>query len=165
MRGRWRSLYLQPVTITFYKSYTVIEAYSSFSRSLYFTRHPTQINIKVHILSKRLQFLFDTCGASLFNFWNYFVWLRITDGGSVPEMDMWSIFGIKSDWNWCIYLSTNPYINDCHCWWISGYPTARCSYIVRSMSVDSHGFDSIKLLIETEITWVHYHPFWLQLLF
>ena len=35
--------------------------------------------------------------ASLFNFLNYFVWLRITDEGSVPEMRIWSILSIKSD--------------------------------------------------------------------
>ena len=28
---------------------------------------------------------------SLFNFLSYFVWLRITDNGSVPEMRIWSI--------------------------------------------------------------------------
>ena len=36
-------------------------------------------------------------GASLFNFWNYFVWLRITDEGSVPKMRIWSILLITSD--------------------------------------------------------------------
>ena len=35
--------------------------------------------------------------ASLFTFLNYFVWLRITDEGSVPEMRLWSILLIKSD--------------------------------------------------------------------
>ena len=43
--------------------------------------------------------------ASLFNFLNYFVWLRITDEGSVPEMRIWSILLIKSDLKWCIHLS------------------------------------------------------------
>ena len=28
---------------------------------------------------------------SLFNYLNYFVWLMITDEGSVPEMRIWSI--------------------------------------------------------------------------
>ena len=28
---------------------------------------------------------------------NYFVWLRITDEGSVPEMRIWSILLIESD--------------------------------------------------------------------
>ena len=38
-----------------------------------------------------------TFGASLINFFNYFVWLRITDEGSVPEMRIWSILLINSD--------------------------------------------------------------------
>ena len=33
---------------------------------------------------------FGTFGASLFIFLNYFVWLRIIDEGSVPEMRIWS---------------------------------------------------------------------------
>ena len=35
----------------------------------------------------------------------YFVRLRITDEGSVPEMRIWSILLIKSDFKWCIHLS------------------------------------------------------------
>ena len=31
-----------------------------------------------------------------FNFWNNFVWLRINDEGSLPEMRIWSILLIKS---------------------------------------------------------------------
>ena len=40
-----------------------------------------------------------------FQLLNYFVWLRITDEGSVPEMRIWSILLIKSEWKWCIHLS------------------------------------------------------------
>ena len=47
---------------------------------------------------------FGTLGASILNFWNYSVWLRITDEGSVPEMRKWSIMLIKSDLKWCIHL-------------------------------------------------------------
>ena len=47
---------------------------------------------------------FGTFWASLFNFFNYFVWLRITDEGSVPETRIWSILLIKSDFKWCIHL-------------------------------------------------------------
>ena len=51
-------------------------------------------------------------GVSLFmhfryhisTFLNYFVWLRITDEGSLPEMRIWSILLIKSDLKWCIHL-------------------------------------------------------------
>ena len=36
---------------------------------------------------------------------NYFVWIRVTDEGSVPEMRIWPILLIKSDLKWCIHLS------------------------------------------------------------
>ena len=36
----------------------------------------------------------------------YFVWLRITDEGPVPEIRIWSILLIKSDLKWCIHLSS-----------------------------------------------------------
>ena len=54
--------------------------------------------------------LFRHFGASLFNFLNYFVWLRITDEGSVPEMRIWSILLIKSDLKWCTHLSRRLFI-------------------------------------------------------
>ena len=38
------------------------------------------------------------------NILNYFVLLRITDNGSVPEMRIWSILLIKSDLKWCLHL-------------------------------------------------------------
>ena len=34
-----------------------------------------------------------------FNLFNYFLWLRITDEGSIPEMRIWSILLIKSALN------------------------------------------------------------------
>ena len=37
-------------------------------------------------------------------FFNYFLWLRITDEGSIPEMRIWSILLIKSDLKWCIHV-------------------------------------------------------------
>ena len=43
--------------------------------------------------------------AIIFNVWNHFVWLRITDEGSLPEMRIWSILLIKSDLKWSIHLS------------------------------------------------------------
>ena len=48
-----------------------------------------------------------------FQLLNYFVWLRITDEGSLPEMRIWSILLIISDLKWCIYLSRSlfPYFN------------------------------------------------------
>ena len=44
-------------------------------------------------------------GHHFSSFLNYFVWLRITDEGSVPEMRTWSILLIKSYLKWCIHLS------------------------------------------------------------
>ena len=62
--------------------------------------------------------------TSLFNFLNYFVWLRIADEGSVPEICIWSILLMKSDLKWCIHLDLFLYFNhfthalgECHCWW------------------------------------------------
>ena len=49
--------------------------------------------------------LFRYFGGTIFNFLNYFVWLRITDEGSVPEMRIWSVLLIKSDLKLCIHFS------------------------------------------------------------
>ena len=40
----------------------------------------------------------------LFKLLNYFVWLRITNEGSVPEMRIWSILLIKTALKWYIQL-------------------------------------------------------------
>ena len=45
-----------------------------------------------------------------FHLLNYFVWLRITDEGSVPEMRIWSILLIKFDLKWCIHLSRSLFL-------------------------------------------------------
>ena len=47
---------------------------------------------------------------SIINFVNYFIWLKITDEGSVPEMRIWSILLIKSDLKWCIHLSRSLFL-------------------------------------------------------
>ena len=49
-------------------------------------------------------------GTSLSNILDYFVWLRIPDEGSVPEICIWSILSIKSDLKWCIHLSASLFI-------------------------------------------------------
>ena len=41
---------------------------------------------------------------------NYFVRLRITDEGSVPEMRIWSILLIKSDLKWCVHLGRSLFL-------------------------------------------------------
>ena len=43
-------------------------------------------------------------------FWNHFVWRRITDEGSLPEMHIWSILLITSELKWCIHLSRSLFI-------------------------------------------------------
>ena len=53
---------------------------------------------------------FDPLVTSLSNFRNYFVSLRITDEGSVPEMRIWSKLFIKSDFKWCIHLSRSLFL-------------------------------------------------------
>ena len=54
---------------------------------------------------------FGTFVTSLFNFFNDFVWLRITDEGSVPEMGIWPILLMKSDLKWCIHLDLFLHLN------------------------------------------------------
>ena len=54
---------------------------------------------------------FGTFVTSLFNLLNYFVWLRITDEGSVTEMRIWSILLMKFDLKWCIHLDLFLYFN------------------------------------------------------
>ena len=45
--------------------------------------------------------------AIMFNFWNYFVWRRITDEGSLPKLGIWCILFIKFDLKWYIHLTVN----------------------------------------------------------
>ena len=73
--------------------------------------------------------LFRHYWASLFNFYNFFLWLRITDEGSVPEMRIWSILLIKSVQKWCMHLSRSLFfifqlLGECHRWWTSKSPRA-----------------------------------------
>ena len=54
---------------------------------------------------------FGTFVTSLFNFLNYFVWLKITEESSVHEMRIWSILLMKSDLKWCMHLDLFLYFN------------------------------------------------------
>ena len=47
----------------------------------------------------------------IFQPFSYFLGLRITDEGSIPEMRIWSILKTKSDLKWCIHLSRSLYSN------------------------------------------------------
>ena len=81
---------------------------------------------------------FGTFWASIFNFWHYSVWLRITDEGSVTELRIWSILLIKSDLKWCMHLSTSLFL---YSWWVSllvdqWVTEGTCSQVLRSTSVD-----------------------------
>ena len=52
----------------------------------------------------------DTFLASLFNFLNYCLWLRLTDEGSLPEMRVWSILLIESKLKWRIHHSISLFL-------------------------------------------------------
>ena len=45
--------------------------------------------------------------VNISHFWDHFVWGRITDQGSLTEMDIWSILFIKFDLKWFIHLRRN----------------------------------------------------------
>ena len=49
--------------------------------------------------------------VDIFNFWNLFVWRRISGEGSLSEMRIWSIFLVNSDLKWCIHLSRSLFLN------------------------------------------------------
>ena len=49
-------------------------------------------------------------GINFQPFVNYFVWLRITDEGSVSEMRIWSILLIRSDLKLCMHLSRSLFL-------------------------------------------------------
>ena len=70
-----------------------------------------------------------------------FVWLRITDEGSVPDMRIWSIFVIKSDFKWYIHLGRSLfYISTTWCVLQlvdQRVPEGTCSQDLRSTLVDS----------------------------
>ena len=58
--------------------------------------------------------------TSLFNFLNYFVWLRITDEGSIPEMRIHEIrfkmLYMYTTWSLFIFQPLHS-LGECHCWW------------------------------------------------
>ena len=65
---------------------------------------------------------FGTIVISLFNFFSYFVWLRITDDGSVLEMRIWSIllslfsycksqaFTLNTLWGFCKIYAQSTFL-------------------------------------------------------
>ena len=46
----------------------------------------------------------------IFNFWNHFLGLRITEEGSLTEMRIWSLLLIKSDLKLCIHFSRSIFL-------------------------------------------------------
>ena len=112
-----------------------------------------------------------------FQLLNYFVWLRITDGGSVPEMRIRAILLMKSDVKWCIHLDFffifQPLhsLGECHCWWARESLRAHAAkfygrlQLIRSVSRAS--IFSVLKFIEIVIfggLFIH-NPFWLQYVF
>ena len=58
-------------------------------------------------------------GITFLLFLSFFVWLRITNKGSIPEMHtrIWSILLMKSNWKWCIHLSRSLFYMSAT-WWV-----------------------------------------------
>ena len=109
--------------------------------------------------------LFRNFRVNIFYFGNHFVWRRITDEGSLPEMRIWSILLIKSELKWCIHLSSSLFLifqllGECHCWWTSESPRAHVAKfygrlrLIRSV-LRASKFSVLKL-IEIVILWVFY---------
>ena len=72
-------------------------------------------------------------------FVNYFVWLRITDEGSVPEMRIWSILLIISDLKLPIHLSRSLFLFFNYLVSLlvdQGVSEGTCSQVLQSTSVD-----------------------------
>ena len=84
---------------------------------------------------------FGTFVTSLFNFLNYFVWLRITDEGSVTEMRIWFILLMKSDLKWCIHLDLVLYYHFTHLVSVTaGGPESPWGHMQPSSTVDFSWF-------------------------
>ena len=65
---------------------------------------------------------------------SYFVWLRITDEGLVPEMRIWSILLIKSHLKWCIHLGRSLCLYTSLLWLLSIKFIVSPSYVMVHMS-------------------------------
>ena len=101
---------------------------------------------------------FGTFGALFFTFFNYFLWLRITDEDSIPEMCIWSILLIKSDLKWCInhsrrlylYFEILQFIVKMAC--KHNRSTEGCSNLKRSVDMTSSGKNGLN--IRTNARWL-----------
>ena len=107
--------------------------------------------------------LFRHFWASLFNLSNYFVWIRITDEGSVPQMRIWSIFLIKSALKWCIHLSRSLFFYFNYLVSVTaGGPVSPRGHTQPSSTVDFGWFVAFRehqiflKFIEIVILWVYY---------
>ena len=111
--------------------------------------------------------------AYLNNLLNYFLWLRITDEGSVPEMRIWSISLIKSDLKWCIHLSISLLFNYNYLVSVTaGGPRSPRGHMWPSSAVDfgwvvafwEHQiFRVFKMYSNCDFVGLLHHPFWLYL--
>ena len=82
-----------------------------------------------------------------FQLLNYFVWLRITDEGSLPEMRLWSILLIKSCLKWCIYLSRSllAYLMNLHMCLANESPSG-CSILIKEFSLNCFSNTLLKII-------------------
>ena len=104
-------------------------------------------------------------GINFQPFVNYFVWLRIIDEGSVPELRIWSILLIKSDLKWCIHLSRSLFMYFNYLVSLTAVgPRSPQGHMKPSSTVDfgwfvvfgeHQNFPCLKL-IEIVILWVYY---------
>ena len=95
---------------------------------------------------------------------NFFVWLRITDEGSVPEMRIWSISNLIR-FKWCIHLSRSLFfefqlLGECHCWWTKESPRAHVAKFYGLLRLicsvlRASNFSCLKF-IEIVILWVYF---------
>ena len=118
-----------------------------------------------HLSQHLSTFDVDIWGINFQPFLNYFVWLRITDEGSVPEMCIWSILVIKSDLKCCIHLSRSLFLYFNYLVSVTaGGPRSPLGHMKPSSTVDfgwyvafgeHQNFPCFKL-IEIVILWVYY---------
>ena len=93
----------------------------------------------LHDIPFGFSFFWYFCDIS-FQLLNYFVWLRVTDEGSVPKKHIWSILLMKSDING-VYILVSFYISTTSLTWLVSLlvdqrvPEGTCSQVLRPTSV------------------------------
>ena len=119
-----------------------------FPRSTEGTKNSAAVMVGIVLASA----CFGNFGVITFRFFNFFILLRITDDGSVPEMRIWSLLVIKSDWKQCIHLRRNLF----YIYMLSdprGHSTADFGWFVAFE--EHHNFPCQKMLYIV-IIWVYF---------